>query len=133
MTKLLLALVLLIAGLHYGGLSFDWYHAIWWFDIPLHMLGGAFIGILFLYIFREKFLLLNELSLFPLTILGVGFVMWLGVLWEFYEFFADVFILKHYALLGSPGWIRFDTLKDLLDDMIGGAIAIILFWKTDRR
>lgn len=127
----LLILIASVVTLHYGGLYFGWY-TLWWLDIPLHLLGGAFIGVLFLYIFRERFLVLRELSFFPLLVLGVGFVTWIGVLWEFYEFFADVFVLHTYRPLAYPGYVHFDTLLDLLNDMAGGTIAILLLWNAKR-
>lgn len=130
---ILLGAISVITALHYCGIIFDWYDTVLWFDIPMHLIGGMFIGTLFVYIFRIRNELLKTGSLFVFVILGVSFTVLIGVLWEFYELLADVIILKRYLLLDAPGGIHFDTLKDLLYDIAGGAIVLILFAKTFTR
>ncbi len=129
----LLGIIIVIATLHYLGLTYDWYHTVPWFDVPLHLLGGAFIGTLFVYIFALRHVVLKTLPLVPFVILGVGFVALVGVLWEFYEFWMDVFVLKIYQPLAYPGYVHFDTLKDLFNDLVGGALAVGLLWRAVRK
>lgn len=124
---ILLGIIALITALHYCGVIFDLYNTIFWFDTPMHLTGGIFVGTLFVYIFRIRNNLLKTESVFAFIILGMGFTILIGVLWEFYEFFADVVVIKRYALLDAPGGIRFDTLKDLFNDIVGGAIAVSFF------
>lgn len=50
----------------------------------------------------------------------------IGVFWEFFEFFYDVFISKR----GISGFLQLgaaDTIKDLFFDLFGGLIFIIIF------
>ncbi|MDQ5930921.1 MAG: hypothetical protein QG674_85, partial [Patescibacteria group bacterium] len=39
---------------------FYWYSAIWWFDIPMHILGGAFLALLLGAIFFKKLISLSK-------------------------------------------------------------------------
>ncbi len=120
----LLGIVVAIAVTHYLAMWYDWYHTLWWIDIPLHIAGGAFIGALFLYLFCARWNVLGNTHWFPALILGVGFVALIGVGWEFYEFWVDVWVVKKYPAAGFPGYVHGDTLLDLLNDMLGGAVSI---------
>ncbi|MEY4731484.1 MAG: hypothetical protein RL681_430 [Candidatus Parcubacteria bacterium] len=124
---ILLVIVAAIAIMHYLALWNDWYGTIWWIDIPLHLLGGAFVGILFLYIFLARRNIVGNADAIFLIVLGMGFVALVGVLWEFYEFWADVWFFHKYSMNEFPGWIHADTLKDLLNDIIGGTFALATF------
>lgn len=128
---ILLGIIAVLTTLHYCGVIFDWYNTIFWFDTPMHLMGGMFIGILFVYIFRIRHDLLKTESVLTFIIFGVGFTVLTGVLWEFYEFFADVMIFKRYPFLDTPGGVHFDTLKDLFNDIVGGAIAVSFFARKD--
>jgi ABC-type multidrug transport system fused ATPase/permease subunit len=99
-------------------LRFDVYGSLWWSDIPMHILGGMWVALIFKYLFLEK----NNTSVkingfWANLILCLGFVVLIGVLWEFYEFFVDSILFAQYQQTLA------DTMKDLLDDMIGGAIV----------
>lgn len=122
---ILLTIIAAIGAVHYLALWYEWYGTVWWIDIPLHLLGGAFIGVLFVYLVAVRRDILGKTDALSFLVLGVGFVALIGILWEFYEFWADVWFLKKYALNEFPGWIHADTLKDLLNDLIGGAAAIV--------
>lgn len=124
---ILFGIIAAITALHYCGVIFGWYNTIFWFDTPMHLMGGMFIGALFVYIFRVRHALLKTESVFTFVILGAGFTVFIGVLWEFYEFFMDILIFKRYPLLDAPGGLHFDTLKDLFNDLVGGAIAVSIF------
>lgn len=120
----LLAILSAIVAVHYLATWYDWYHTVWWIDIPLHIAGGAFIGVLFIYLFRERFDVLRAMHWFPTLAFGVGFVAIIGIGWELYEFWVDVWLLHKYAANNFPGWVHGDTLLDLINDMLGGAVAI---------
>ncbi|MBI4085675.1 MAG: hypothetical protein HY433_00280 [Candidatus Liptonbacteria bacterium] len=124
---ILLGIIAVITPLHYCGVIFGWYYTVFWFDIPMHIMGGVFIGALFVYLFRVRHNFLKTESFLTFVILGVGFTVLVGVLWEFYELFTDVLIIKRYSILNAPGGIHFDTLKDLFNDIVGGAIAVGFF------
>ena len=127
MRKILIIFLAIIFGVHIPGLAFGWYYAIPWLDIPMHIAGGAWVGLLFCYIFSTRTRFADPGRKLPFLILGLGFVSLIGILWEFYEFLMDIVIFKAYLPLEAPGYILFDTHTDFLNDLIGGAIAIGLF------
>ena len=55
--KLLIRLVLfifLIFLLNYLAMKFYWYSSIWYLDMPMHFLGGAWLGLAYIYLFLPK-------------------------------------------------------------------------------
>jgi glucan phosphoethanolaminetransferase (alkaline phosphatase superfamily) len=134
MQKILLILVLAIFLIHSIALWNNWYVSYPHLDIPMHMAGGAFLGLLFVYIFTQKVAAL-PLRQHPwlLFIFGLGFVALIGVTWEWYEYFSQVYIQKTVVLgFSEPGGL-FDTLKDLWDDVFGGAVALAFTLHNSRR
>jgi len=106
---------------------YSWYWIYSWIDIPMHFIGGVWVGMFFIWIFQgEKSNyfspLPNILHLFVLS----GFVILIGVFWEFFEFSFDFFIAKKgladFAQQGTA-----DTLGDLAMDLFGG-ITSWLVW-----
>lgn len=92
----------------------SWYYTYWWFDIPMHILGGAVIA--FFIVYGYKLLSLEEKSkglTFLSLVLSVFFV---GVVWEVYEYVIDL-------MYTHLGWDPIDTGKDLIDDVIGASIV----------
>jgi hypothetical protein len=94
-----------------------------WIDIPLHITGGAcvaFAAAMFIaYAIKIKKVPPLPWYFFILSVIGV--VILVGVVWEFYEFLADVF---YPVILRQPS--NADTMKDLADDLIGGFLLSIL-------
>ena len=90
-----------------------------WFDIPMHFIGGfsiAFTSILFIKFFKEKELLDIKNKLIHLFVV-VSFVALIAVLWEFYEYFLDLFF-NFNTSLGLE-----DALLDLAMGIFGGLIG----------
>lgn len=92
----------------------SWYYTYWWFDIPMHILGGAVIAFVILYGYKvlspeEKG---KQLTFFVL----VFSVFFVGVVWEIYEYVIDL-------MYTHLGWDAIDTGKDLIDDVIGASIV----------
>lgn len=107
-------------------LLFDIYHVYLWVDIPMHFLGGLAISytiICFIGLFREKnILLLKNKWIFSLVV--VGLVALIAILWEFYEFFMKV----TFGLDMQPSLN--DTLLDLFMGLLGGLAGSLLFRKV---
>ena len=123
MGKIVLALLVLILGVHALGLAFDWYFVLSWFDIPMHLSGGAWVALLFFYIFGKRIHIISDRTgIIPTMFLALGFVALIGVGWEFYEYGYDVFIAEKYPIFEAQSRGLFDALKDLFDDLLGGAI-----------
>ncbi len=98
------------------------YAKIWWLDIFMHILGGIWVAFIFFYWFFERDGFLHKKNGFwPNLILCLSFVALIGVLWEFYEFFFDYFVLtQHQQSLA-------DTMKDLFNDLSGGFLVSIYY------
>lgn len=124
--RLLFIFIVIIALLHTLGILYGWYGPDSWFDIPMHLAGGAFVALLFHYLFGVRHPMLAGTHPLSIFIFAMGFVALIGILWEFYEFLADVFFLQTHSFFSAPPDILSDTLIDLANDLIGGAVATFL-------
>jgi hypothetical protein len=115
--------LLAIFTVHALALSFKWYYSVWWLDIPMHIMGGIWVASAFFYTARMRNILPANTAAAVIFCLGV--VALVGVLWEFYEFLADIYVFHKYTPLAAPGVLHFDTLKDLFDDLVGGSLALL--------
>ncbi|MDP2599058.1 MAG: hypothetical protein Q8P49_04470, partial [Candidatus Liptonbacteria bacterium] len=106
-----------------------WYIVLRWLDIPMHIAGGAWVAIAFWYFVCEKTDLISFRKKWIAVVVGMGVVALIGAVWEMYEFFSDVFVKQSHPLLSEPGWIYFDSLKDLFDDIFGAFIALVILVK----
>ena len=103
------------------------YFYIWWLDLLMHLAGGFWAGGLGVYLLRE-----TPLSKFLFFLTVVSFAALVGVLWEFFEFMTDPL----WSILGRETFFQAgleDTLGDLLSDLVGGALAAILFRKEEKK
>ena len=104
-----------LAGLHAAALTFYLYWIYLWFDMPMHVLGGATVALGY----QSKFLLGRFSSSLSFTPVGtLLFVFVIGVSWELYEFTLSPALKDFY-------YFR-DTLSDLSMDIIGGTIGYIV-------
>ena len=107
----LIAVALLGVVNLYFGVAREFYVTIWWWDIPAHFIGGVWAGFLGAwFIIHWK----RRLSIFECAM----FALFVGILWEIFEYVNGVG--------GSAGpfmgyWL--DTIKDLIMDTLGGALA----------
>lgn len=127
MLKYAASLGILILAIHYIATFNGLYVKTGWLDIPMHMLAGLWVGLVLAYIFGERshtFDFKNNFLVSFLFILGTTLIV--GVFWEFWEFFISQ-ILPNYSALFEKGFMSLgDTLKDILDDMVGGSAAGII-------
>ncbi len=108
------AMAVAVVALHGMASVFGWYWIFRWFDNPMHVLGGMFAGFLGLVAYAARTMRFNP----PLWI-GVGAALLIGIAWEFLE--------RAYGLAGLDPIHRFDTIKDLINDMMGG-VGSLLVW-----
>ncbi|QQR49894.1 hypothetical protein IPF86_02260 [Candidatus Nomurabacteria bacterium] len=100
---------------------FYWYISMWWFDMPMHFLGGVWLALfgywLLLVIFERKHLAISDIRSIP-TIRLMLFVLILGISWEFFEF-----VVSHTtgAMLGNT----VDSLSDICFDLAGGLVGLL--------
>jgi hypothetical protein len=89
------------------------------YDIFMHILGGIGIGLAVCAAIK----LHGEKIIYKRRAIIIG-VLIVGIIWELFEIYYDI--------AGSPlGTIPYyiDTVKDLMDDVIGGTLAAWLFMK----
>ena len=96
--------------------KFYWYYTIWLFDMPMHFLGGFWLGLLFLYSYSIKEATLR--TFFNLLF----FIFFIGVGWEVFEA-----IVNKTTLRDSFNYL--DTTSDILFDLSGGMCAIFYYFK----
>ena len=117
-----------IVGFWLIGLRNELFFLYWWRDIPLHFLGGLWVYFLVKYLANISNV--NISSTWPHVsefAIFLGFVMLIGVFWEFFELVLDRFIM-HNGFTYLSG-VYEDTLSDLLCDFFGGTAGFILFNK----
>ncbi len=115
----------------YGlALLFGWFDSAVWFDVPMHIIGGIWVGLVFLYLFSGFFShesYDHHAERVKIFILGIGFAALIGIFWEFFEFGLDTFFSL--SLQASVA----DNMKDLLMDVIGGGLAVAWVLFIQRR
>lgn len=109
-------LILFIFAINYVAMKFYWYSAIWYFDMPMHFLGGFWLGLALIWFFSVR-----EFS--PKSILKIILgALLIGILWELFEILIDKSIAQ------NPFNIL-DTISDMCFDLAGGGLSIIYFFK----
>ncbi|MDO8483079.1 MAG: hypothetical protein Q7S86_04665 [bacterium] len=119
--RLALIVAIFVAFLHVAATMFFLYSFYWWFDIPLHFLGGFCAGLISLY-FYSYFHRRTAVSMRPsrgLLVAIIGTVM-VGLAWELFEYFAGI-------TFNTVGDYPIDTVKDLIMDILGGYAAYLYF------
>ena len=100
--SLVLAALLLVLHLYALHMFLYWHHR--WFDIPMHILGGAAIGAFLLAFFSTRH---AKFYFFCMALVVVG--------WEVFEY------IGHISTAQPNYW--FDTAKDMVDGLIGAAVS----------
>ena len=111
------------------GSARDFYYKFWWWDIVLHTSSGFLLGIVgWIVLF-----LLNETDRLPkgirpvfVAFFGVTFAVFLGVLWEIFEFIVDT-MWPHINMMSRETGVD-DTMYDLIVNLIGAIIVGFMGW-----
>lgn len=128
MAKAIIFSLVIILSFHFLAGSLRWYDEIWWLDIVMHVVGGAWVAFLTAHLITVRKVVSVNINFFEKYILVLGTVALVGVFWEFYEYLTDVFLLKvHPINFASNPKLLPDTLSDLLNDLIGGTIIVLVF------
>jgi hypothetical protein len=113
-------LVTIIAIVHALALSFNWYFYVWFLDIPVHFIAGAWVALFVWWIVRDC---LHH------TVLGAQEIVFLlisalfvGMAWEVFEVYA--------GLIGTLRHDFMDSCKDVVVDMLGALGAVYCIWKS---
>jgi hypothetical protein len=98
----------------------SWFLTVWWFDIPMHFLGGVWLALLFLLYFKKFFVNFDLYKNWRKFFIISGFVVFIGIGWEIFEF-----------LIGAQMTLS-DTLGDLFFDFFGGLAVSVLYFRTQK-
>jgi len=88
------------------------------YDIFMHILGGIGIGLAV----SAGIKLHGNKVIHKKWFIVIG-VLIVGLVWEFFEIYFDI---TGFPLWSTPHII--DTVKDLIDDMIGGGIVALVYF-----
>ncbi len=129
--------LVLIALIHGVATYYHWYwilkiSGMRWLDKPMHVLGGFWVALVFIYL-NNRFRLAGDDRFWVFLLMGLSFVALIGVFWEFAEFAFDfleknLFRWVYYTSGSYVNWY-YDTLIDLFDDLLGGALALFLLYR----
>ncbi|KKQ22339.1 hypothetical protein A2999_02125 [Candidatus Wolfebacteria bacterium RIFCSPLOWO2_01_FULL_38_11] len=123
--KTFLTFLIIFLLFHVLATVYYWYWKFTWLDIPMHFLGGFLTAMLFAYFIYPKLQIINHKTLIAF-ILFISFSALIGIFWEFYEFFYDIFISSR----GFSGVMQYgaaDTIADLLMDLSGAFVFSAIF------
>ena len=113
-TILFLIAFSLLAVVHYIALQLYLYWKFEWFDIPMHVLGGAVV-VLGLYTLYDLRIIVPRHFLRVVPTLAAVFII--ASIWEVFQVFAGIATEENYI---------FDTARDLTMGLLGGYIGFIV-------
>ncbi len=118
----LAALIALIFALEAIARYWHLYFEFWWLDIPMHFLGGLWVGLFTLeWYYRTLHLKKKDTSAFFVVTLAIATTLTVGLAWEVFELSAQTFIER------ADVHDLADTLGDLTNDFLGAVAAIGIF------
>jgi len=112
--------LILIALLHVSAVAFFFYWTYWWFDIPMHFLGGVAVGLFSLWIFGFDGGKRRPLSSGRALLIALVGSLAFGLAWEYFEYANGI-------TFNTIGNYPLDTIKDLLVDVCGGYVSHLYF------
>ena len=124
--KRMAKLVFFIFILNFIAGKLSWYISIWYFDMPMHFLGGVFVGLLSIYL--SKYIKLDFFNLnFKKQLLYIFlFTLIVGVGWEIFEFIFN-------NVIGGQYFNTLDTISDICFDLAGGFFSFLYIVKKNRK
>jgi hypothetical protein len=108
------------------GSATDFYYKYWWWDIVLHTGSGFLLGIvgfIFLFVLNQTNRIPREMKPGFVCFFAVTFAVFLGVLWEIFEFIVDCFTT---ANMQSRETNVVDTMQDLIVDTLGAVVVALM-------
>lgn len=116
-------LVALLGVLHIVGIEQELYWKLWWYDIPMHTLGGVVIASAYLWGGRyiRRFAGITLPSRYASVFF---FTLAIGVAWEVFEYFVGL-----YPKDVHPALHELDTVMDIAFDMGGATIAYMSLYR----
>jgi hypothetical protein len=106
------------------GSARDYYYRFWWWDIVLHTGSGFLFGIvgwIVMFLLLQTDRLPRTIGPALVCVFGVCFAVTLGVVWEIFEYGADL-LWPHLNMMSQETGVH-DTMHDLIVDALGALIV----------
>ena len=129
---IILLALLLLAG-HATALRVGLYQGTVWVDMPLHFLGGAFLGISWLWILAKAKGKMGEPSDFFVGISIVGFSLFGSFVWELFEYGLLVFFTGFSESFKLYSRSVSDAFSDMALGLLGGVVAALIHSYRNKR
>ena len=130
--QLILSTALILIG-HIVGSFFDVYQKLFWYDMPMHFLGGFWITSVIIYFLtiHPRHTLFHETP-WKNIIISFGGAMIISISWEFFEMFLSYFQNNLSCYFIGPKNRYVDTMLDLGFDMLGALFASLVLLKRNK-
>ena len=109
-----------IVVVHYLFFFTDWYQSYYVLDMAMHASAGAWLGVFGLYFFFTRGHI-SAARFVYVAVVVLGFVVLVGVLWEFHEFVSDLLITDQSRIMQTS---VADTMSDLFFDLLGASMTL---------
>ena len=126
--RTLFILVWVLALIHIAAESYYWYWTYRWLDIPMHLLGGVWLGLGVLWLRNHTQYVRHLWDRIPLHNVGIALLagVCVGLVWEGYEY-----VVWQYVGTGLPAQYVQDTVLDVLMDSVGAVAGYFLYQALD--
>lgn len=113
--KRLVWTIVILAIINALATFFHWYSLVWWFDMPMHFLGGVAAAFFSAVIWHPSRKYVSDTRYFFEIIITTILI---GVLWEALELYL-------YIRFGAPAFMLTDSISDVFFDLSGGLVAVL--------
>lgn len=128
--KFFLSLVFSLTGFYLVNAAADFYTTYPNFDVPMHFLGGMVAAIFFVLYFKKE---LSKLSPLLIAVFLIGSTIFAGIIWEFFEWGLDHFLVPYVSWMRISQLGLEDTLGDIFVDFLGGTAIFLLYLYEEAR
>ncbi|MCX6757856.1 MAG: hypothetical protein NTZ44_03190 [Candidatus Nomurabacteria bacterium] len=123
LSKNMAYMVFFILAINYIAIKLYLYWSVWYFDMPMHFLGGVFVGFLAIYLFDP----LSKIKIFKINN-GFRFYIFYIFLFTFIVGFGwEVFEVIFKNILAGENFNLLDTISDVCFDISGGFTTFMFF------
>ncbi|MEY2664802.1 MAG: hypothetical protein RIT04_610 [Candidatus Parcubacteria bacterium] len=119
-----------VAVFHNFGAYLRLYFVFPWYDIPMHFLGGLWVGLTAVWAL-EVFFGKYTHSFLRSLVWVLSAVLCFAVVWEMFEFFGGINNAYTVTAMGLTFWA--DSIKDICMGLLGGILAFIPYYIRTRR
>ncbi|MEX2436600.1 MAG: hypothetical protein WD471_00370, partial [Candidatus Paceibacterota bacterium] len=108
-------------GLFWAGHLMGLFESILWYDKLLHFIGGMWIGLIIIWVYKkykEKIPFYQEFKIKPLKMLVI-LILVVGIGWEVFEFALVQYSLYAHGVAPNLQPSRLDILGDIITNTLG--------------